>query len=176
MLDEKGFDGWSGGYDEDIRKRQGNEYPFEGYSKTLGYIQDKVKAGKAVKILDIGIGTGALTEILYGEGIEITGVDFSDKMLDLAKEKMPKGRFIKFDFNKGLPKEIEGETFNYIISSYAIHHIDDDQKIVFFKELIRTLNSFLFEILCNVRVNDKHNKANKDHAVIIVFRREGGQL
>jgi putative AdoMet-dependent methyltransferase len=140
VLDNKGFDSWAGEYDEDILAMQDEGYPFEGYYNTLGYIQNKVKTGRAEKILDIGIGTGLLTETLYRERVETTGVDFSDKMLDLAKEKMPNGRFIKFDFNEGLPQEIEGEKFDYVISSYAIHHIDDEQKIDFLKVLIQNLN------------------------------------
>ena len=140
MLGNEGFDSWAGEYDEDILSMQDKGYPFEGYYNTLGYIQNKVKAGKAEKILDIGIGTGLLTETLYREGVEITGVDFSAKMLDLAKRKMPNGRFIKFDFNEGLPKEIEREKFDYVISSYAINHIDAGQKIDFLKGLIPNLN------------------------------------
>lgn len=140
MLDNKGFDNWSGAYDQDIPKMQDEGYPFEGYYDTLGYIQKQVQAGAAKTVLDIGIGTGLLTETLYKAGIAITGVDFSARMLDLAKTKMPQGRFIRFDFNQGLPKELEGEKFDYIISSYAIHHIDDEQKVAFFRGLVQHLN------------------------------------
>lgn len=139
MLGSKGFDRWAGGYDKDILAMQDEGYPFEGYYNTLGYIQNKVKAGKAEKILDIGIGTGLLSETLYREGVEITGIDFSARMLDLAKKKMPNGRFIQFDFNEGLPKEIKGEKYDHIISSYAIHHIDDEQKIDFLKGIVQNL-------------------------------------
>lgn len=139
MLDNEGFDHWSGEYDKDVLEMQHKGYPFEGYYNTLGYIQNRVICGKAREILEIGIGTGLLTETLYRKGVEITGIDFSAKMLDLAQEKMPDGRFLKFDFNEGLPKELEEEKFDYIISSYAIHHICDGQKIDFFKWLIRNL-------------------------------------
>jgi putative AdoMet-dependent methyltransferase len=140
MLDNKGFDNWSGAYDQDILKMQDEGYPFEGYYDTLGYIQSRVQAGEAKAVLDIGIGTGLLTETLYKAGIAITGVDFSAKMLDLAKRKMPQGRFIRFDFNQGLLKELAGEKFNFIISSYAVHHIDDEQKVEFFQGLMQNLN------------------------------------
>ena len=53
---------------------------------------------------------------------------------------MPQGRFIRFDFNQGLPKELAGETFDFIISSYAVHHIDDEQKVTFFQRLMQHLN------------------------------------
>ncbi|MCP4539117.1 MAG: class I SAM-dependent methyltransferase [Chloroflexi bacterium] len=140
MLDNKGFDNWSGAYDQDILKMQDEGYPFEGYYDTLGYIQNQVQAGGAKTVLDIGIGTGLLTETLYKAGIAITGVDFSTKMLDLARTRMPQGRFVQFDFNQGLPKELAGETFDFIVSSYAVHHIDDKQKVTFFRGLVQHLN------------------------------------
>lgn len=139
MLTNKGFDKWSGAYDEDILKKQDKGYPFEGYYRTLGYIQNIVDSTKKKRVLDIGIGTGLLTETLYNAGSKITGVDFSSQMLEQAKAKMPQGRFIRFDFNLGLPKELCQEKFDYIISSYAIHHINDEQKISFFIKLLGNL-------------------------------------
>ena len=41
MLNSKGFDEWSGEYDEIIKNSKG--YPFEGYYDVLGYLQSKVK-------------------------------------------------------------------------------------------------------------------------------------
>ena len=86
MLNNKGFDQWSGAYDEDILRMQNEGYPFEGYYHTLGMIQNKVLDCNAKLVLDIGIGTGLLSEVLYNKGVQITGVDFSAKMLDQAKQ------------------------------------------------------------------------------------------
>lgn len=134
MLDNKGFDAWSGEYNESIEKyNQG--YPFEGYYNVLGYVQSLVKENDKVKILDLGIGTGLLTKELYKNGGQIYGVDFSGKMLELAKKKMPDGNFFCSDFKLGLPEELKEIKFNYIISSYAIHHISDEEKVKFIKEL-----------------------------------------
>ncbi len=150
MLDNKGFDRWSGKYDNQILEMQEMGYPFEGYYNTLGYIQGKVREGRANNVLDIGIGTGLLTETLYKDNLKITGVDFSDKMLILAKEKMPRGRFVKFDFSEGLPIELKGEKFDYIISSYALHHIDNDQKVVFIRMLMQNLRDSGFVLIGDI--------------------------
>jgi putative AdoMet-dependent methyltransferase len=150
VLSNQDFDKWAGEYDEHILAMQNKGYPFEGYYKTLGYIQNKIKSSKAARILDIGIGTGLLTETLYREGIEITGVDFSARMLELAKIKMPDARFIQFDFNQGLPTEIKGEKFDFVISSYALHHIDDDQKIDFLTGLMHNLNPGGFVLIGDI--------------------------
>ena len=38
------------------------------------------------KVLDIGFGTGTLTTKLYENGCEVYGQDFSQRMIELAKE------------------------------------------------------------------------------------------
>ena len=60
---------------------------------------------------------------------QIYGIDFSEKMLELVKHKMPKGKFYCYDFKSDLPKDLEGIKFDYIVSSYAIHHLDDEEKV-----------------------------------------------
>lgn len=138
MLNSKGFDEWSGEYDEIIKNSKG--YPFEGYYDVLGYLQSKVKIFSDTKILDLGIGTGMLTNEFYKKGAKIYGADFSHGMIEQARNKMPNAKFYYFDFNLGIPKEIEGEKFDYIISSYAIHHIDDASKIALIIDLQEYLN------------------------------------
>ena len=150
MLNSKGFDQWSGAYDDDILRMQNEGYPFEGYYHTLGTIQNKVLACQAQQVLDIGIGTGLLSEVLYNKGIQITGVDFSEKMLSQARQKMPQGSFIQFDFNAGLPAELNDSKFDCIISSYAIHHITDRQKITFITQLMHHLNKNGWTLLGDV--------------------------
>lgn len=137
MLDSKGFDEWAGEYDEAIAKSKG--YPFEGYYRVLCFVHKMVSVDSRTKILDLGIGTGALTYELSREGARIYGVDFSPKMLELARQKIPDGRFYLFDFNRGLPPELAGEKFNYIVSSYAFHHVGDNIKIKFIDKLKRNL-------------------------------------
>ena len=138
---ENGFNDWANRYDQDIWTGKKKGYPFEGYFDTLRYIQQEVILGKAKTVLDIGIGTGMLSQVLYLNGIQITGIDFSKKMLDMAKAKMPNAQLVQFDFNKGLPSIIETEQFDFIVSSYAFHHIHDIRKINLFKKLIRNLKA-----------------------------------
>ncbi|WP_306817595.1 class I SAM-dependent methyltransferase [Acetatifactor muris] len=40
-------------------------------------------------VLDMGFGTGTLTSRLYQQGCHIWGQDFSQKMVEVAREKMP---------------------------------------------------------------------------------------
>ncbi|MGX4600070.1 class I SAM-dependent methyltransferase [Faecalimicrobium sp. JNUCC 81] len=139
MLDNKGFDIWSKEYDESVEKSS-NEYPFDGYYNVLNYVYNLIKSKEDIKLFDIGFGTGLLTNKLYSDGANIYGIDFSQGMIDIAQKKMPNGKFIKWDFSLGIPSQLEKERFDYIISSYAIHHLDNDKKVEFVSKLKDLLN------------------------------------
>lgn len=138
MLNSKGFDKWAGEYDDSI-SRFSEGYPFEGYYDVLSYIHTRIDEIKNKHILDLGVGTGLLSHELYKKGAFIYGLDFSEKMIKLAKGKMPKANFYKFDLKNGLPGELSNIEFNYIISSYALHHLNDQEKILLINRLIKQL-------------------------------------
>ena len=89
MLGDKGFDKWAGNYDASIPSLS-NGYPFEGYYDVLAAVTHQVKTGKETKILDLGIGTGLLSVELYSRGVQVWGVDFSEKMLTLLYQLIQK--------------------------------------------------------------------------------------
>lgn len=141
MLDNRGFDLWAEGYDRSVGlSDEKNTYPFAGYKNVLATIYDAIRAGQGKRVLDIGFGTGVLACKLYENGYEITGVDFSEKMIEIAQEKMPAARLILHDFTAGLPAEMKNEKFDAIVCTYAIHHLTDAAKITFLKELQTHLN------------------------------------
>ena len=141
MLDSKGFDLWADGYDHSVGlSDEENTYPFAGYKNVLATIYDAIRAGQGKRVLDIGFGTGVLSCKLYENGYEITGIDFSEEMIRIAREKMPTARLIQHDFTNGLPAELHNQKFDAIVCTYAIHHLDDMEKIVFLKELQTHLN------------------------------------
>ena len=136
MLDDKGFDLWADGYDKSVQlSEEDNEYPFAGYKDVLNTIYNIIHRKEKAKVLDIGFGTGVLTKKLYDDGYEIYGIDFSERMLEISKEKMPLAKLVQYDFSRGLPKELENIQFDYIISTYAMHHLEDEDKIKFINKL-----------------------------------------
>jgi len=140
MLSSKGFDLWADGYDKSVNlSEESNEYPFAGYRDVLAFIYQQVRAKNNANVLDIGFGTGVLTAKLYDDGYNIVGIDFSNKMLDIARQKMPQARLIQWDFSKGLPDEVKKEQFDFIISTYAIHHLTETEKVEFIHLLSQKL-------------------------------------
>ena len=140
MLDSKGFDSWADTYDKSVGiSDKDNAYPFAGYEKLIGTVLEII-SGKKASVLDIGIGTGVLSTELYKNGYKITGIDFSAEMIKTCKEKMPLAKLIQHNFSEGLPDELSNEKFDYIVSTYAFHHLNDGEKITFIKKLLENLN------------------------------------
>lgn len=141
MLNSKGFDLWADNYDETVGiSDNDNTYPFAGYKKILNEIYNCVLESSPKNILDIGFGTGTLTTKLYEQGCNIYGQDFSDKMVELAKNKMSNSELFKGDFSKGLVEELKKQKYDAIIATYSLHHLTDKDKVKFIKELIGLLN------------------------------------
>ena len=62
-------------------------------------------------------------------------------MTAIAKEKMPQAVLLCHDFSKGIPEEISGLKFDYIISTYALHHVTDTAKAGIIKQLSTQLTA-----------------------------------
>ncbi|MBS4172836.1 class I SAM-dependent methyltransferase [Bacillus sp. FJAT-49736] len=140
MLNKQGFDLWANDYDKTVQlSEESNTYPFAGYKKVLGTIFNEVMQTPGSNVLDIGFGTGILTQKLYENGHHMDGIDFSAKMIEIARKKMPAANLIEFDFAMGLPVEVKGQKYDYIISTYALHHLTDERKLEFIKDLLPLL-------------------------------------
>lgn len=141
MLDRKGFDLWADGYDRSVGlSEEENAYPFAGYKTVLGMIYETILKKENPVVLDIGFGTGTLTKKLYEHGCHIYGQDFSARMIELASEKMPEAHLYQGDFTKGLVEPLGQVRYDFIVATYAIHHLTDPQKVDFLKELLDRLN------------------------------------
>ena len=142
MLDSKGFDLWADGYDKSVGISDNEStYPFAGYrDDVLENIFQTVMGKPSPVILDIGFGTGVLTTKLYKHGCTIYGQDFSPKMIELAKEMMPKAKLYRGDFTKGLVEPLLCLNYDFIVATYSMHHLTDKQKISFLHVLIEHLN------------------------------------
>ena len=140
MLDNKGFDLWADGYDKSVGvSDEENTYPFAGYKDVLGTIYKTIMETPNAVVLDIGFGTGTLTTKLYENGCTIYGQDFSTRMIELASQKMPKAHLYQGDFTQGLAAPLLQRRYDFIVATYSLHHLTDEQKISF----LRVLKSLL---------------------------------
>lgn len=73
------------------------------------------------KVLDLCTGTGDIAELLKNK-CDIIGVDFSEKMLEIAKRKHPDIKFIQADCTK-LP--FEDNSFDAVTISFGLRNIEN---------------------------------------------------
>lgn len=141
MLDNKGFDLWADEYDKTVGvSDEGNTYPFAGYKDVLGTIYKTILEKPNAVVLDIGFGTGTLTTKLYENGCTIYGQDFSERMIELASEKMPNAHLYQGDFTQGLVEPLLTQSYDFIVATYSLHHLTDEQKVSFLRVLQDHLN------------------------------------
>ena len=141
MLDNKGFDLWADGYDKMVGvSDKGNTYPFAGYKNVLGTIYKTIMEKPNAVVLDIGFGTGTLTAKLYENGCTIYGQDFSARMIELASEKMPDAHLYQGDFAKELVEPLLKQSYDFIVATYSLHHLTDEQKVSFLQVMRDRLN------------------------------------
>lgn len=138
MLSSNGFDLWADGYDRAVGlSDEDGTYPFAGYRDVLNAVYQDVRADEQVRtVLDVGVGTGTLAARLCGDGYAVTGIDFSQRMLDLCRERTEgKAHLLLHDFRQGLPAALSDERFDRIVCTYALHHLTDGEKPAFLRLL-----------------------------------------
>ena len=95
---------------------------------------------KPVKILDLGCGTGALTQRVLTKypDVNVVCLDPATTMLDIVNKK-----FSNFNVEtvqgSAHAMEFEDNTFDYIMTNWALHHLTNEDKILCAKELFRVL-------------------------------------
>ncbi len=109
-------------------------------------------------ILDIGIGDGVSSEEFIKVGCNsLTGIDLNQEMLDGARVKL--GESIRLmNMNAVDMSTFNQNDFNIIIAGTAIHNISRNERVSFWKELLR-LNPGLFVFAEKIKDTDqaKHN-------------------
>jgi len=88
---------------EELFENYANTYDSEVFTKgTVGecdFIEKEINYNKAIKILDIGCGTGRHSIELSKRGYPVTGIDLSESQLQRAKQKAS-SESLKRDFKK----------------------------------------------------------------------------
>ena len=141
MFDSSEFDSWAKSYDSEVLESDNKgTFPFAGYQKLMRVLYDEVAKKTPSRVLDVGIGTGVLSSKLYEDGHRITGTDYSSEMLRISQEKMPNAELVQWDFTQDIPACIKNKKYDFIVSTYALHHLTDDTKVQFISKLLMLLD------------------------------------
>ncbi|MBN2240787.1 MAG: class I SAM-dependent methyltransferase [Dehalococcoidales bacterium] len=96
-------------------------------------------------IMDIGCGYGDLTDRIteLNPKASVCMVDYSDEMIRLAEERFssnPRIERYTYDLNNGVPDILKERTFNAVVSSYSLHHVDYDNRLKLYSQVKQVLD------------------------------------
>ena len=123
-------------------------------------LKNKKNPLEKVKILDIGCGGGLLSEPMTRLGAKVTGIDASDKNIQVAKLHAKKNNLI-IDYRCMSPEKLNTkEKFDVILNMEIVEHVEDvnfflkscskflkKNGIMFIATLNKTLKSYVFAII-----------------------------
>lgn len=129
------FDEWAPTYDQTVFAATPHD-GFENYTEVLERVATLAGAEHGVQVLDVGTGTGNLAQVLARRGARVTAVEPSAEMRQVAQAKLGAipvldGHFLRLP----LPEKSQ----EAVVSTYAFHHLDDQQKAKGARELLRVL-------------------------------------
>lgn len=159
------FDQWAPSYDDTVFRSEPAD-GFEDYARVLERVVELSGAGPGRAVLDVGSGTGNLARLLFESGAAVTAVEPSGEMRRIAGEKLPAVPVLDGQF---LALPVGDETQDAVVSTYAFHHLDDRQKTVGAREMLRVLRSGGRVVLGDIAWADEAARA----AMVRRFEQEG---
>jgi len=120
----------------------------------------KKKPLEKINILDIGCGGGLLSEPMTRLGADVTGIDASNKNINIAKLHAKKNK-LNINYLHSSPENLKiKKKFDVILNMEIIEHVDDinffisscskllkKNGLMFIATLNKTLKSYLFAII-----------------------------
>jgi putative AdoMet-dependent methyltransferase len=136
-VDEFNHDQWFEEYDLDV---QNESDPIRtGYEDVLNWVIEKAAVKQDDEVLDLGSGTGNLC-MRIKQCQHLICVDVSTKMSEVAKPKLAHLGEVEFQYKDLLEFfHANSAQFDVIISTYAIHHLEEDEKQTLFQYLWKAL-------------------------------------
>ena len=88
-------------------------------------LADAVDAGPDSRVLDLCTGHGVVAEELVARGAVVTGLDFSEPMIALARSAVPEARFVQGD---AMAMDFPDESFDAVTIGFGVPHFPDPSR------------------------------------------------
>lgn len=103
------------------------------WDRRVGMLTDSL--GNNMKVLEIGCGTGFFTKEIVKKEVQLVAIDISPELVDLAKQNVVSDN-VQFIIENAYEMKFEDNTFDAIVGSSVLHHLDVDAAL---KEFYRVL-------------------------------------
>lgn len=120
----------------DFAKSYEENRGFFDISEILNLFYSQLAQDKG-RLLDLGCGAGEpVARYFVDRGWSVTGVDFSERMLELATDYVPAMKTLHADITK---VEFEEDHFNAITASYSLFHVPASEHVQLFEKIYQWL-------------------------------------
>jgi 2-polyprenyl-3-methyl-5-hydroxy-6-metoxy-1,4-benzoquinol methylase len=123
------------------------------------------RPGPGGEVLDIGCGAGIPVAASLIEHHRVTGLDISNRMIELARANVPAGRFLLGDV---LEEEFEAESFDAVVAMYMLFHVPRERR----QEVFRRVHAWLKpggHFLVSLSENDEEGYTEDDFFGVTMF-------
>ena len=117
--------------------------PFSEGDELAEFIRQTMPGGH---VLDAGCGTGIVARFLVDCGFQVTGIDISQSMIEIATQGVPEADFYVGDMGA---LDFDDGSFDGILSTYAVFHVPRDNHLQLFNgfhRLLKNDGALLFSI------------------------------
>lgn len=124
-FEHQGWDTVSAGYEQHFARLT---------RQTVASTLDAARVANGMRTLDVCTGPGMLAETALKRGANVVGLDFSSKVIEIAKRNVPNAEFHQGDA-QSLP--FEDECFDAVVCGYGVIHMPDPEAAL--REMHRVL-------------------------------------
>ena len=122
------------GYDRIAKEYQADRHIFDQREELETLVS---LLAKGARVLDVGCGAGVpVASFLVDSGFDVVGVDFSEGMIELARENVPGAEYVKGSMT-GLG--FKGNSFDGLTAFYSIIHVPRERHFSLFEDFHRIL-------------------------------------
>lgn len=128
----------------------------DGVDKYLSYFNPKAS------ILDVGCGAGENSKYIIKRDFLVTGIDFSEEMINLAKQQVPTGTFFIKDIKQPLDLEI---LFDGVFAKAVLLHIPKKEIINVLENITAPLkqNGYLYVAVKEIKTGQLDEEIVKEN-------------
>ena len=114
--------------------------PYEEWGKYLTGLLEEYGVKEGL-VLELGCGTGSMTEILAGKGYDMIGADNSEEMLEIAIEKWERsGHDILYLLQDMREFELYGTVRAVVSVCDSVNYVTEEEELI---EVFRLVNNYL---------------------------------
>ncbi len=144
-----------GAYYHDSRKKSSGRLhnEFIDIPTTLSLLPKDLQG---ITILDAGCGSGIYANLLAGKGAKVTGLDISDKMIEIARRETPPEFNIAYHVGSLDALPFTAASFDIIICTYVLENVEDISQVFRqFYSVLKPKGTCIFSVSHPLRANSQ---------------------